>query len=72
MRIFCRAMGPEMPQARDSTSRVGLKLPFSFTNLSSFDPNARKENMARPVMSSASPLPIAAPVTPMSRPYMKM
>ena len=50
-------MGPPMFRALSTTLRVGRKLPRSWVSFISLLPKTRKENMAMPVITSATPLP---------------
>ena len=64
--MFWRAIGPPMPAALAITFPVGRKEPLSCRRLSSGERTVRKYSIAIAVMSSARPVPRAAPTTPMS------
>ena len=68
--MFCSHMGPEMPKAALRCSRSGIHELLSCSMLSSGHTTNRYQMANACVIMVASPVPIAAPFTPMSRTYM--
>ena len=65
---FCTHIGPVMPKAFLRHRAVGRKDPLSFTMASSLERTSRKYSIATAVTASASPVPSAAPRTPIPAP----